>query len=676
MTSPAPAALDVSDEREDEQPPSPATPRLGRPEVARLVRTYWPVALLGLVAVGLSLLARHHIYPALSWNRDEPVYLWQMETLRAGHFTSPDLGHPEFFHPWLSAAQGGELFSHFTLGWPLALLAGDVLFGTPDATLAVGALLMVVGTYALARELTRDHGLSLVAAAVMTASPVLLVQGGVYLSYLFTAGLGLVFAAATLSGVRRGRPLRLVAAGACLGWIFLTRPFDAVLWGLGATAYLVWRRRHRLRTLLPVAGWLALGTAPFVLAALAYNAAVVGGPLSFPNTASDPLDTFGFGQRRIMPGFGKTDFGFMEALEGSGKNAKAFRNFVFGGTLGVIVAAVGIWRVRRDRRLLPLVTLSAVFPLGYLAFWGIHVSALAAILSAPIYYIPLYATVSILMAVTLRAVWRRRRIVAVGLVVVLAVATVPGVADGLATNRRISESQEPLEAAAPPAGRSLVFVEDSGPYLLFTNPFVANDPEMDGRTLYAVDRGPANLDLIRAMPDRTPYSQRLSRAADYLLPRRHPKEWDVSYERIRILRGDAVELRVRVRNTVGRPVVVAGVTVGDVQFRRTLDSGSELGDTYETTFTFGTGGGNDVRLPEGSDVVAVNAGVGFTEALAWKAPLYQIRFDYRLADGELEVAAPGDSLRAEKSRARRRFVPDEKRSGLVVDAREVDSGGA
>src|SRR4051794_2211580 len=304
MASPAPAGVDVADGPDAPRATAPVS--TGGAALGPLVRTYWPVALLGAVAVALSLVARHVIYPALSWNRDEPVYLWQMETLRAGHFTTRDLGFPQFFHPWLSAAQGGELFSHFTLGWPLALLAGDVLFGTPDATLAAGALLMVVGTYALSRELTRDHSLSILAAAVMTASPVLLVQGGVYLSYLFTAGLGLLFAAGLLSGVRRGRPLRMVGAGACLGWIFLTRPFDAVLWGVGATAYLLWRRRHRLRTLLPVAGWLALGAAPFVLAAVAYNAAVVGGPLSFPNTASDPLDTFGFGARRIMPGFGKT----------------------------------------------------------------------------------------------------------------------------------------------------------------------------------------------------------------------------------------------------------------------------------------------------------------------------------------------------------------------------------
>jgi hypothetical protein len=272
-------------------------------------------------------------------------------------------------------------------------------------------------------------------------------------------------------------------------------------------------------------------------------------------------------------------------------------------------------------------------------------------------------------------VWRRWHVVAVALAVVLAVITVPGVADGLATNRRISESQEPLEAAAPPPGRTLVFVEHSGPYLLFTNPFVANDPEMDGNTLYAVDRGPANLDLIRAMPDRTPYVQRLSEAADYLLPRRHPKKWAVTYDRLGVLQGDTLELRVRVRNTEGRPVVVAGVSVGDRSSWRTLATDSSLGDTYETTFVVGTGDDADVQLPEGSDTVEVNAGFSFNEGLAWKAPLYQVRYDYRLADGELEVAVPGESLRAEKSRARRRFIPDDKRSGLVVEPREVRAGG-
>jgi 4-amino-4-deoxy-L-arabinose transferase-like glycosyltransferase len=674
LASPAPADPDVAEQRDEEVvPPTPARTG-GGGNAGRLVRTYWPLVALAAAAGAIALLSRHHLYPALSWNRDEPVYLWQMETLRAGHFTTPDGGFPQFFHPWLSAARDGELFSHFTLGWPLALLAGDLLFGSPDAALALGAVLTVLGTYALARELTRDHGLSVVAAAVMTASPVLLAQGGVYLSYLFTAGLGLLFTAGLLSGVRRGRPLRIVGAGALVGWIFLTRPYDAVLWGVGATAYLVWTRRRQLGTLLPAAGWLALGAAPFVLFSLGYNKAIAGSPLSFPNTASDPLDTFGFGKHRIMPGFGRVEFGPSEALQGTGKNVKAFSTFLFGGALGVFVAAAGIWRVRHDRRLLPLLAISVVFPLGYLTFWGVHVSSLTAFLSAPIYYIPLYATASILMAVTLRGVWRRRRAFAVGLVVVLAAATVYDASGELGTNRRISRAQRGLQAA-PPAGRALVFVEDSGRYLLFTNPFVANDPELDGRVLYAVDRGPENLELIRAMPDRTPYSQRLSGPSDELLPRLRPKTLDMSYERLRVLRGDSLSLRVRVTNTVGREAVVVGLTVGKRSVWRTLDTRSHLGDTYETTFTVSTEDGTDLRLDEGADRLAVTAGIAEDPTWARKFPRAQARYDFEVRDGVVEALDPGDLLRFEKSRNRRRFVPAERVPELDVEASAAGAGG-
>jgi 4-amino-4-deoxy-L-arabinose transferase-like glycosyltransferase len=677
LASPAPAELDDPEEQQDEAPsrPSPARPGAGRRDVGRLVRTYWPLAALAAAAAAIALLSHHLLFPALSWNRDEPVYLWQMETLQSGRFTTPDGGFPQFFHPWLSAAQDGELFSHFTLGWPLALLAADVLFGTPDAALALSALLTVVGTYALARELTREHGLSLLAAGVMTASPVLLAQGGVYLSYLFTTGLGLLFAAALLSGVRRGLRLRIVVAGALVGWIFLTRPYDAVLWVVGASAYLVWTRRRQLRTLLPAAGWLALGATPFVLASLAYNAAVVGGPLQFPNTASDPLDTFGFGERRIMPGFGRTTYGPLEAIDGSTLNAKAFRVWIFGGILGCLVALVGLWKVRRDRALLPLLTLSAVFPLGYVAFWGMEVSSLTARLSAPIYYIPLYATVSILMAITLRALWRRRPLWAAGLVALLVVATVPDAFSELRANRRISDSQQPLEDAALPEGRALVFVEDSGPYLMFSNPFVANDPDLDGRVLYAVDRGPQNLDLIAAMPDRTPWSQRLSGPSDHLLPKRRPETLDVSYERLEVLRGGAVALALRVRNTAGRSTVVAGVSVGDRSVWRTLDTASRLGDTYETTFTVGPEQGADLVLDDGLDTVAATTGIGWDVGTARKMTVAQVRFDYRLEDGVLEVLTPGEPLRAEKSRNRRRFVPAERVPELDVDASVVGLGG-
>ncbi len=662
---------------EDGAPAPSARPGHRDGDLRRLVRTYWPVAALGLAAVAVSLLARHLLFPALSWNRDEPVYLWQMESLRAGRFTTPDGGFPEFFHPWLSARGDGNLFSHFTIGWPVALMVGDLLFGTPDATLAFGALLAVVGTYALARELTADHRTSLVAAAVMSASPVLAAQGGVYLGYLFTLGLGLLFAAALLSGVRRQRSARIVVAGALVGFIFLTRPYDAVLWGVGATAVLLWTNRRSLRTLLPAAGWLALGVVPFVVASLAYNTAIVGGPLSFPNTASDPLDTFGFGARRIMPGFRRVDFAVTDAVVGALKNAKAFRIFLFGGVVGLVVAAVGLWRVRHDVRMRPLIALSLVFPLGYLTFWGMHVSAPTSTLSAPIYFVPLYATVSILMAVGLVAAWRWRRLATVALVGILALATLPDAVPELAANRRISDAQQPFEDARPPDGPALVFVPSASSYLLFSNPFTANDPDLDGPVLYAVDRGAENLRLIEAMPHRTPYVQRWDQAADDLLPRRQPEDFELSFLRVRVLRSGAVSLAVRVRNTVGRPVVGVGLSVGERVDWRTLDTDSELGDSYETSWTVGgPGAGGDV-VPLDGDLAsfAVTAGFAEDEAAARKLPAARVRYDYRVDGDELEVLLPGEPLEAEKSRNRRRFVPAGRSPALGVEAAPASSGG-
>ena len=171
---------------------------------------------------------------------------------------------------------------------------------------------------------------------------------------------------------------------------------------------------------------------------------------------------------------------------------------------------------------------------------------------------------------------------------------------------------------------------------------MANDPDMDGDTLYAVDRGPANLDLIRAMPDRTPYVQRLSEASDYLLPRRHPKEFDVSYERVRVLaRGRARAAACRCATPWADPSwwPASRSGTGRPGARSTPDS--ELGDTYETTFVVGPGRGHATwRSARAYDTIAVSAGFSFNEGLAWKTPQYQVRYDYRLADGELEVMRP------------------------------------
>jgi len=175
---------------------------------------HWPAAALALVAIVVSVVVHEKVYPALSFNRDEPVYLWQVQALAEGKVFTSGGGTPQFFQPWLSGVRDGMFFSQYTLGWPLVLLAFDLVLGSAAGALAFGTALAVVGTYAFAREITRDRAVAIVAAGVLVLSPLLVVQSGVYLGYLFSLGLGALFGAAFLAGLRTQHRWLLVAAGA------------------------------------------------------------------------------------------------------------------------------------------------------------------------------------------------------------------------------------------------------------------------------------------------------------------------------------------------------------------------------------------------------------------------------------------------------------------------------
>ncbi|HUF85362.1 MAG TPA: hypothetical protein VMQ81_12315, partial [Acidimicrobiia bacterium] len=315
------------------------------PTVADYRRSdHWPAAVLAVLAALVALWARHRLFPAYSWNRDEPVYLWHMDALRHGHFTPPDGGYPDLFHPWLSARGEGVFFTQYTLGWPAVLLAAAVLTGSAGNALLLGAALAVVGTYAIGIELLRNRSIATLGAGLMVASPLLAIQGGVYLSYLFTLGLGLLFGTLLLSGLRLDRPLRLLLAGVLLGWIFITRPYDAVLWGAAFAGYALIRERARWTRL--VQPFLVCGAAalPLVIATLAYNRHVTGGWLAFPITAADPMDTFGFGPKRLMPTFEIIDYDLGKALKATAKNAFVLPWFLVGSYVGLLTAGLGLWQ--------------------------------------------------------------------------------------------------------------------------------------------------------------------------------------------------------------------------------------------------------------------------------------------------------------------------------------------
>jgi len=652
----------------------------GRLDARAIARKYWVLAALGLLAVLVSVAVHHWIYTAYSWNRDESVYVWQSRALQAGRILPTDGGAPTFFWPWLSGHGPGYFFSQYTLGWPLVLVAANVVLGTAAVAIAFGSLLAVVGTYAFARVVTRDHVLALVAAGVMTLSPIFLVQSGVYLGYLFTLGLGLLFGAALVSGLERGRRGRLVVAGLLLGWILMTRPFDAVVWGAAFAVYLLvvhWREWKRLAV---ATAWCALGVLPLLVATLWYNHRVTGSFSEFPITAADPLDTFGFGLRRLMPTFGPDDYTVFTAVKSEGKNALAVPWFLFGSYLGLAAAGFGLWIRRRDRGTIALLALGLAFPVGYFAFWGMHVSAATANLGGPIYFIPLYAPLAVLIAAAILAAWARRRALGAGVVVVLVAATLPFAVDRLAVNRDISESQVPWKDSVAGVGdHALVFVEQAGAYLLFLNPYSSNTADLDGPILYANDRGAEDLALIASRPGRTPYLQKTSVPPPKAVPNDSPITPRITVVRMRVLRAGVVVVHVRVTNTGDAKVVVASIDTGGTVHRRTLATDATRGATYETEWTVAapgapSAGPGTVPLAAASGSVTVYAGFGPTEAAASR-PVLRDRIVYRVVGAHAEMLLPPRPAAAGDVNGKPGWIETVALPGLAVTATARSGAG-
>jgi hypothetical protein len=600
------------DARVESAATSPSEPSAQRADPNWWQRNWILLVLVGLT-VTITLLSKHLIYPAFSWNRDEATYLWQVESLRHAQIFTSDGGAPRFFWPWLSGVGPGSFFSQYTVGWPLVLLAVDEVFGSPDLAICFGAVLAVLGTYAFTIELTRNRQLALVSASLMVVSPLIVIQGGVFLPYLFSLGLGLFFATALLRGIRTHSVWMLVAAGVILGWLLLTRPFDAVLWAAPIVIYALIVYWRRWRVLFEAAFWSGVGLMPFVIITFLYNHKVTGSFTEFPITAKEPLDSFGFGLRRLMPIGDIFNYTIGSAFKSTLHNLRVAPPFIVGGWVGALLIIVGIWLRRRDRTSLALLGVAFSIPLGYFFFWGNLLSSRAAGLSAPIYFIPLFAPACVFIATVLIAAWRRRHALGVALAAVMVVAMIPPLVSKIDVNHRISAAQVPWKGVTDSIRqRALVFVENSGPYLMHLDPYSGNTPNVDGRIVFSVDRGAKDLDLIAAHPERTPYLERTTDPAwddpvgynDAPTPR-------ISLIPLRVINGRSATFRVAMTNTRGAPMVVAYAGAAGHIEQRTLATDSRRGDKFTTDWSVAPSpDAGQLGLSKRTGIVRIGFGAG------------------------------------------------------------------
>jgi hypothetical protein len=515
------------------------------------------VLLVGVVPGALALLARANLFPLMSGDSDEPVYVYQARMLAQGHITLASRVHAEFFHPWLFGQRGGHLFSQYEPGWPAVIAVGHAL-GDERLALVLAAVAAVAATWCLAEQVAPRSGLF--AAGLLVISPIFVVQAGLYLSYLWTTALVAGALAAVVAGVRTRRNAPFCVSGVLFGALLFTRPFDAFMVAAVASVYAtvaLWADR---RALLRAGLWTGLCGAPFLVLTLAYNAYVTGSPARFPLQAAERLDTFGFGLRRMAPDQGRLDYTPHLAYNAMWRSVGSLSYWFAGAGIGLLLVVGAIVVHRRRRETWLLVAMVAVFPAGYFFWWATSLGTVGGASGlGPLYYIPVFAALSVLGGWALRDIANRsHRLAALGVVVVVAGSLV--MAPTVVRNAHIATDLNRAKAtpltAASLEDAVVVMRADPSRYMFLDFPFLVGDPRLRGRVLYATDRGAASAALAARFPDRKLYQfvQRTEPGHPLLKP---------SYivEPMHVVRGPTVDLGFETTNPAGQPFVVASLYV-------------------------------------------------------------------------------------------------------------------
>lgn len=316
--------------------------------VSQGVRRRFDPPLLGalLLAVGTVILAGWvsvTVFDRLPHVEDEVAFLFQARTLAGGEIVAEPPARPEFFRMPFVIVRDDMWFGKYPPGYPLVLTLG-VLAGAPWLVNPLLGGLAVLLVFVAGRRLY-DAQTGLVAAALLAISPFLMLQAGSMMSHVAALVWTLLALLAFEAVVRRGAAWPAFGCGAALGMLALTRSLTAAGIGLPIGIWLlalIVRDRHNLR----LAGLVAGGVLPFVVALLAYNWFTTGSPFRTGYELWWEWDRIGFGEGVSRDG----NYTLYEAWDNMQSNLIELSMYVYGWPARLsLVPAIGaaVLAVRR-----------------------------------------------------------------------------------------------------------------------------------------------------------------------------------------------------------------------------------------------------------------------------------------------------------------------------------------
>ena len=603
-------------------------------------------------AAGLwAVIGSHRVFPYLSDDHDEGLYLLQAEALSHGHLLPPAPEHPDAFIPWLSVLRDGQFVLKYSPVHASILALGVRTLGSARWSLGLIAAGVVVMTYALAKEVLGDRKLALLASAFLALSPLFLIQSATFLPYCSSLLLLEAFAFTLFRGLRTKRGPLLAASGFLFGVAVFARPFDALLFGAPLGLYFLMRERRRRAQLGRNAAWFALGIVLPVAAMLLYYLAATGNPFRPPFNLLEPTDTIGFGPRRLLPGQPAVPFTPTLGYYGLSRHVLLTSFWGFGGLLLVGLFLAGLLRRRRRGPEAWIALVAVTFACGYAFFWGTYGTGLKGSLTSfigPFYFLPVLACVTLLAASGFGQLWRRDWLMAAMAVAAMVMVSGYLLVAALKVNLRLTEEDRRLYTPVETANldHALVLVPPMwGHHLLHPFAWLQNDGNYNGETVYALDRGEAaNLALADAYKGRTVYRLRVH--GPY---RANPPDpgLTTSLEPLTLFEQTAIDTTLKLENTTGQPFVSVSVTVNGRRDMFVLDTGSQTGSTYEASIRIGADG-VEWRGPfqthvredvEQDDVMTLSVFMGAPEGSS--RAVYQRQFAYALKGPILRVLLPG-----------------------------------
>lgn len=530
------------------------------------IHPHIPVIFLAVAAAIIAVVVHGLYFPYLSDNADEAVYLQQAQALLDGHlrFARNEVAPAGQDRPvgftqlWLTGYHNHGYFTKYQPGYPALIAVSMLLFGgSPLGALALAAAAWILGVYALAYVLFGSRAIALTAAAVLTFSPIFFMQAPVYLSYATSCALMCAGIAAVVYGARcradchphcvrdchrNCQRVRWLVAGGLLWGAWLTvRQFDVALVVVTVMAYVIYRWGRDWQHLRRILFGVAAGGLPGLLVVMAFAYKVTGSPLHMPLAATDPLDAFGFGPRRILPGERVFDFTAGQAWNATINHWLVTPRWMLGGLICVAFALVGLLagRTHRGSRVL-IALLTAAFTVGYFPFWGMMLANFLRVYTqGPLYYITVLTLLAVLagrgVVLTVRAAaswlsarqrpcrWPVRVAAAVVVVASLLISSV-NLRDVFDHQRQVTARAEAIIAGMPPWSTlqqpAVIIVSMrsqqryvGAPYQVISNPYLGagniSQERLDHPVIYAASHAEQDARIAQALPGRALYGYRL-----------------------------------------------------------------------------------------------------------------------------------------------------------------------